>query len=156
MLVYLLDNVVSHDLLLILVVISLIIISIVMVYLVYFQNKQLTKELIKKLLKKDDPDNDNLDLKELAKKLESIPKSTTTNLTQYEQSQEEEAIISYDELLKNKNSNNTKFNNNQEIKEYIDNPEDIYLARKEFSSKNYEHEEEFLESLKQLLYSLNK
>ena len=155
MLVYLLDNIISHDLLLILVVISLIIISIVMVYLVYFQNKQLTKELLKKIIKKDDtPDNENLDLQELAKKLENIPKNQTMNLTQFEQDQEEDAIISYDELIKNKNNNKQVNNSLQD--NYVDTREISHSIKKVQETESYEHEEEFLNNLKQLLYMLNK
>ena len=155
MLVYLLDNIISHDLLLILVVISLIIISIVMVYLVYFQNKQLTKELLKKIIKKDDtPDNENLDLQELAKKLENIPKNQTMNLTQFEQDQEEDAIISYDELIKNKNNNKQVNNSLQD--NYVDTREISHSIKQVQETESYEHEEEFLNNLKQLLYMLNK
>ena len=96
MLVFLLDSIIVHDLLLILVVISLIIISVTMVYLVYFQKNQVKKD--------NDQNSDNLDLRELSKKLENLPKNTTMNLTDFEKDQEEKAIISYDELLNNKNN----------------------------------------------------
>ena len=99
MLLKILDNITSHDILLFIVVISLIVISMIMVYLVYSQNKQLTKELINK---DNNPSKETLELQELSKTLESAPKNNTINLTDFEAEQEEKAIISYDELLKNR------------------------------------------------------
>ena len=164
MLVNLLNNITSHDLLLFIVVISLIFISITMVYLVYSQNKQLTNELIKK-----DSKTEMQELKELSEQLANLPKTTNNvDLTQFEKEQEEKAIISYDELLKNKNNvgigyASTELKDDIEVKKIdLENTGFIELdpIKKELNSKislvTYEHEEEFLKSLKQLQYLLNK
>lgn len=124
----------NKDVLLYTVVIALIIISIMMVYLVYSQNKQLTKELIHK----DNTSKEMQELKELSKELENAPKGPNIDLTAYEEEQEASAIISYEELV-----NTGKLNFEQ-----LD--EDI----KEESI--YEHEETFLKKLKQLKYLLTK
>ena len=165
MVVNLLNNITSHDMLLFIVVISLVLISITMVYLVYSQNKQLTKELIKK---DNNSNNETLDLKELSKKLENIHKPNNIYMTQFEKDQEEKAIISYDELLKNKDNvsigyASTELKDNIEVKKIdLDNTGELELdpIKKELNTKitlvTYEHEEEFLNSLKQLQYLLNK
>ena len=152
MLVFLLDSIIVHDLLLILVVISLIIISVTMVYLVYFQKNQGKKD--------NDQNSDTLDLRELSRKLENLPKNTTMNLTDFEKDQEEKAIISYDELLNNKNNvsigyENSELKDNIEVKKIdLDNTGELELdplkrqANTKISLVTYEHEEEFLNTLK--------
>ena len=144
MLVFLLDSIIVHDLLLILVVISLIIISVTMVYLVYFQKNQVKKD--------NDQNSDNLDLRELSKKLENLPKNTTMNLTDFEKDQEEKAIISYDELLDNKNNvsigyEKSELKDNIEVKKIdLDNTGELELdplklqANTKISLLTYEHE----------------
>ncbi len=160
MLVFLLDSIIVHDLLLILVVISLIIISVTMVYLVYFQKNQVKKD--------NDQNSDTLDLRELSKKLENLPKNTTMNLTDFEKDQEEKAIISYDELLNNKNNvsigyEKSELKDNIEVKKIdLDNTGELELdplkrqANTKISLVTYEHEEEFLNTLKKLQYFLDK
>lgn len=165
MLLNILDNITSHDILLFIVVISLIVISMIMVYLVYSQNKQLTKELINK---DNTPSKEMLELQELSKTLESAPKNNTINLTDFEAEQEEKAIISYDELLKNRDKvsigyESTEIKDDIAVKKVdLDNTGEIELdpIKREANSKvslvSFEHEEEFLKSLKQLQYLLNK
>ena len=165
MLANILTNITSHDLLLFIVVISLIVISIIMVYLVYSQNRQLTDELIKK---ENNPKKEMLELQELSKKLENVPKNTNINMTQFERDQEEKAIISYDELLKNRNNvsigyESTELKDNIEVKKIdLDSTGVLELdpLKKELNTKiniaSYQHEEEFLNSLKKLQYLLNK
>ena len=160
MLVFLLDSIIVHDLLLILVVISLIIISVTMVYLVYFQKNQVKKD--------NDQNSDTLDLRELSKKLENLPKNTTMNLTDFEKDQEEKAIISYDELLNNKNNvsigyEKSELKDNIEVKKIdLDNTGELELdplkrqANTKISLVTYEHEEEFLKKKKKLQYFLDK
>ena len=55
--------------------------------------------------------NDMLDLKEITKQIEESPKKRNIELTPYEQEQEEKAIISYDELIKNSNSMKINYDN---------------------------------------------
>ena len=154
----------NKDILLFILVISLIFISVLMVYLVYTQNKQLTNELIKK----DNKSNEMMDLKELSKQLEKAPKKETISMTPYEAEQEEKAIISYDELLKTQtnvsiNYLDKKIEDNIEVKQIdLENTGKIELdpIKKELNTKvtlvSYEHEEEFLKSLKKLQYMLHE
>ena len=154
----------NKDILLFILVISLIFISMLMVYFVYSQNKQLTNELIKK----DKPIDEMAELKELSKTLENAPKRDKINMTAYEAEQEEKAIISYDELLKTQtnvsiNYLDKKIEDNIEVKQIdLDNTGKIELnkIKKELNTKvtlvTYEHEEEFLNSLKKLQYMLNE
>ena len=154
----------NKDILLFILVISLIFISVLMVYLVYTQNKQLTNELIKK----DNKSNETMDLKELSKQLENAPKRDTISMTPYEAEQEEKAIISYDELLKTQtnvsiNYLDKKVEDNIEVKQIdLENTGKIELdpIKKELNTKvtlvSYEHEEEFLKSLKKLQYMLHE
>ncbi len=159
-----LSDITNHDLLLLIVVVSLIVISLVMVYLVYSENRQLTKELKSK---KDNTNKEMLELQKLSKILENAPKSNS-KLTDFEAEQEEKAIISYDELLKNKDNvkigyESTEVKDDIEVKKIdLDSTGKIELdpIKKELNTKislvSYEHEEEFLDSLKQLQYLLNK
>ena len=161
MVVSLLNNITSHDLLLFIVAISLILISIIMVYLVYSQKKQIIEE--------KNPKKEIDELKELSILLANKPKSTDNiSLTDFEKDQEEKAIISYDELLKNRNNvsisyANTEIKDDIEVKQIdLNNTGELELdpIKKELNTKisliKYEHEEEFLNSLKQLQYLLNK
>ncbi len=153
----------NKDILLFLSVIALIVISIMMVYLVYSQNIQLNKQLDKKDNKKEIDE-----LRELSKELEHINRNNNINMTKYEEEQEQKAIISYDELIKNKNRvsigyENEELVNNVEIKKIdLDRTGEIELdpIKQELNSKvtlvSYEHEEEFLASLKKLQYLLTK
>lgn len=154
----------NKDILLFIVVIALIFISLLMVYLVYSQNRQLTNELIKKRK----PSDEMSELQKLSKEIESAPKRETINLTPYEVEQEEKAIISYDELLKTQtnvsiNYLDEKIEDNIEVKQVdLNNTGKIELdpIKKELNTKvtliSYEHEEEFLQSLKKLQYMLNE
>ena len=130
----------NKDILLFIVVIALIVISIMMVYLVYSQNKQLTKELTKK---DNGAANEMMELRELSKKLEKVPKSNKNNVS-----------IGYE---------SEQLVNNIEIKKVdLDKTGEIELdpIKKELNSKislgSYEHEEEFLRSIKELQYLLTK
>ena len=160
MLLSIIDN---KDLLLFFVVISLVVISLAMVYLAYSQN-----QTFKKHLKENNTDNEMHELQLLSKELENIPKSTNSELTAYEDEQEKKAIISYDELIQNRNNVSIGYEN----KELID---DIEIKKVDLSKTGeleldkikqrdnskvtlvtYEHEEEFLASLKKLQYLLTK
>ena len=164
MLTNILATITNKDILLFIVVISLILISMLMVYLVYSQNRQLTNKLIDQ-----DKTKENIEeLKNISKTLENIPRNRNIDLTDYETEQEEKAIISYEELLNTKNNASINYLNsisedNIEVKQIdLDNTGKIELdpLKKELNTKvtliSYEHEEEFLKSLKQLQYLLNK
>ena len=159
------SHITSHDFLLIIVTITLIVISVTMVYLVYSQK---INEKLEEKNKKKNAYNEMIELKELSKKLENISPTNNANLTKYEEEQEERAIISYDELLKNKNNvsigyESTELKDDIEVKKIdLDSPGEIELdpIKRKNNSKvtlvSYEHEEEFLKSLKELQYLLNK
>ncbi len=159
------SHITSHDFLLIIVTITLIVISVTMVYLVYSQK---INEKLEEKNKKKNAYNEMIELKELSKKLENISPTNNANLTKYEEEQEERAIISYDELLKNKNNvsigyESTELKDDIEVKKIdLDSTGEIELdpIKRKNNSKvtlvSYEHEEEFLKSLKELQYLLNK
>ncbi len=159
------SHITSHDFLLIIVAITLIVISVTMVYLVYSQK---INEKLEEKNKKKNAYNEMIELKELSKKLENISPTNNANLTKYEEEQEERAIISYDELLKNKNNvsigyESTELKDDIEVKKIdLDSTGEIELdpIKRKNNSKvtlvSYEHEEEFLKSLKELQYLLNK
>ena len=165
MLANVISHITSHDILLIIVTIALIVISVTMVYLVYSQK---INEKLEEKNKKKNAYNEMIELKELSKKLENISPTNNANLTKYEEEQEERAIISYDELLKNKNNvsigyESTELKDDIEVKKIdLDSTGEIELdpIKRKNNSKvtlvSYEHEEEFLKSLKELQYLLNK
>ena len=103
----------------------------------------------------------------VSKELESSMEPQTIQLTAYEQEQEDNAIISYEELVNKMNMSKINYDNN-----YVHEEEDISVRKievdkeiddkKEFVSNktsrytmmNYEKEEEFLNVLKKLQESL--
>lgn len=181
MILSMMDNFSNTDLMIFIVIIFLIVISMMMVYLVYSQNKQLTRELYlrdkrdkeKEQVKQKEEstveykDAEIIDLKQLTKELEALPKEKTVNLTSYEEEQEEKAIISYDELLEASkkvsiNYSDTDIEDDIVVKKIdLDNTGKIELdpIKQELNSRvslvSYEHEEAFLKALKQLQSMLN-
>lgn len=109
------------------------------------------------------------DLKNVTKELESLPKERTIQLTDYEREQEETAIISYDELVTQSipRLEISKALREEVLEEYdYEVKEDIVEEIKEEkieeepkeivrSNDNYDHEESFLDGLKDLKNSLN-
>jgi len=111
---------------------------------------------------------DVFDLKNVTKELESLPKERTIQLTDYEREQEETAIISYDELVTQSipRLEISKALREEVLEEYdyevkedvveeiteekVEEPKEIVK-----SSDNYDHEESFLDGLKDLKNSLN-
>ena len=94
--------------------------------------------------------NDTMELKNITKELESIPKERKVNMTPYEAEQEEKAIISYDELLnKNKDviieTSDISSESEVDVNKVLDNV---------VVTTSYAHEEKVLESLKALLNTL--
>ena len=179
-----LENVANSDVLVYIFVIFLIVVSMMMIYLVYSQNKQLTQELMLRDKKaREEKKNQDLDLKTLTKELESAPKERNIELTKYEAEQEEKAIISYEELVHANQNLNINYSDTDELdnivvkKVDLDNTGKINIneinaaieAEKEEQQPikvensepitvppaTYDHEEEFLDSLKQLQSSIN-
>lgn len=106
---------------------------------------------------------DMIDLEKITKNIEKDYKPVNINLTSYEQEQEDNAIISYQELLNSKDKNHVNYDNG------FNNKTDIDVKKVDLSnnSKNnydqssinitlmsYEKEEAFLKALKQLKIDL--
>lgn len=114
------------------------------------------------LIKKEDNKSDD-SLHSIVKSIEKEYKPVSVNLTEYESEQEKNAIISYDELIKNKENMNISYDD-----EYVSNNEEVLIKKisfKETTNKelpekinvklmSYEKEEEFLVALKQLQQNL--
>ena len=102
--------------------------------------------------------NDMLDLKEITKQIEESNREVNIKLTPYEQEQEEKAIISYDELIKNNNSMRINYKEEDDIagisvkKVDLDNIANIDENSNDTKvhAISYQKEEEFLEALKKL------
>ena len=90
---------------------------------------------------------DNFDIEDVTKSLESAPRERTIKLTEYEIEQEENAIISYDELV---TQAIPKLEISKALKEEI---QPIDETREENS--NFDYEDNFLNNLKDLNKSLN-
>ena len=102
-------------------------------------------------------DNDEFDIKNAVKELEE-KQPREIELTDYEREQEENAIISYDELLSNTRNNKINYvderiNDNVSVKKFdLDNlvSEEEEQPKVAVRVVTYEHEEAFLAALKQL------
>lgn len=115
------------------------------------------------LIRKEEVSNETENLENIVKTLEKEYKPTTVNLTEYEEEQEKNAIISYEELLNNKDKLNINYD-----EEYVSNIDEICVKKislnetkvKEEPAKinvklmSYENEEAFLIALKQLQQNL--
>lgn len=107
-------------------------------------------EYTKALWQKDD-----FDLLSVSQELETMPRERKVNMTPYEEEQEEKAIISYDELVNQRNedinySNEYKNNENDILVKQVDLDKTKKVDLSEIDNKDYKHEEEFLKSLKDL------
>jgi len=114
------------------------------------------------LIKREDPkESDSLD--NIVKTIEREYKPGNITLTEYETEQEKNAIISYDELIKNKENMNLSYD-----EEYESNNNEVSIKKISYEQTNdientnkinvklmsYEKEEEFLIALKQLQQNL--
>lgn len=90
---------------------------------------------------------DNFDLEDVTKTLETLPKGRTIQLTDYEMEQEENAIISYDELV---TQAIPKLEISKELKEEV-----LPIPENQEYSNDLDYEEAFLDNLKNLNKSLN-
>jgi len=114
-----------------------------------------------------DYDNDSMDILSICEKIESEYKPTTIELTKYEEEQENNAIISYDELIKNKNINAINYDNEYkyesdelsvkkiQIDEYKMSERDEKEIELKVKLMHYDKEEAFLAALKQLQQNLS-
>jgi len=84
-------------------------------------------------------------LEEITENIERDYKPSNIELTSYEKEQEQSAIISYQELLKNRDNQQTI-----SIDKVSVDPEDMPLPSFKVNLMNYEKEEAFLKALKQL------
>lgn len=204
-------------------IILLSIISVILFYLIYTQNKEMSKKMMEKSVftesdrvvnkeemvkqpitvnevealdtktelvqpvEMDIPDpleltrslllNDSIeDLQSLTKELETIPRERTIKMTPYEAEQEETAIISYDELVKQNDKPQeiellpadevdaavAQVDNNLEVPfvEEVTITEDVPVKKEkiidDIVDTVYSHEEGFLKSLKSLQNSMRE
>lgn len=102
---------------------------------------------------------DRIDLEAITKNIEENYKPANIRLTSYEEEQESNAIISYEELLSNKDSKHINYDD--EFQNKIDvNVKKVDLennvgtempkTKLEVSLMNYKQEEDFLKALKKL------
>lgn len=106
---------------------------------------------------------DMIDLEAITKNIEENYKPAIINLTSYEQEQENNAIISYEELVSNKdnkafNYDDSFFNESdvdvKKVNLKEDKGSDVLETKINVSLMNYEMEEAFLKALKQLQIDL--
>ncbi len=131
----------SHiDLLLYMAILVLIILVVSLIYIIRISDQEEPEE------------TEDVNLKDVVKTIENNEPSTI-DLTNYENEQEEKAIISYDELLKRKEEKNINYNEEKVIDEGV-RVRQISLDKIKNHSKNinskYQKEEEFLAYLKEL------
>jgi len=114
------------------------------------------------LIKREENKSDD-SLHSIVKSIEKEYKPVSVNLTEYESEQEKNAIISYDELIKNKENMNISYDD-----EYVSNNDEVLIKKISFKETDfkeepekinvklmsYEKEEEFLIALKQLQQNL--
>lgn len=143
------------DLLVIAVIIWLLLISIILLNVL--KNRERSMSTIRKAKR------DMIDLEAITKNIEANYKPANIELTSYEQEQENNAIISYEELLKNKDSKQVNyddsFENNIDISVRKVNLNEsvgtsVPQTKIEVNLMNYEKEEAFLKALKQLQIDL--
>lgn len=102
---------------------------------------------------------DMIDLEAITKNIEENYRPANIELTSYEQEQENNAIISYEELLKNKDSRQVNYDDDYEnnidisvrkvnLNENVGT--NIPKTKIEVNLMNYEKEEAFLKALRQL------
>lgn len=112
-------------------------------------------------------DNDSMDILSICEAIETDYKPGTIELTSYEEEQENNAIISYEELVKSKNTNKINYDSEYKYdsdelnvrKIQIDEYKISEKAEKEIELKvklmHYDKEEAFLTALKQLQQNLS-
>ncbi len=109
----------------------------------------------------------HVDLEAITQNIERDYKPAIVRLTSYEQEQEDNAVISYDELIKRKNEefnydSEYKNDTNVDVKKIdLENEPEVQAREAKVESNeikaslnNYESEEDFLKALKQLQSNL--
>lgn len=134
------------------IVVFLLLISVL--YLKYMDKKENDMDTINKAKK------DMVDLEAITKNIETDYKPINIELSSYEQEQENNAIISYEELLKNKDNNNVNYEENYDSgnsdvnvkKVDLNDSYGVDMEEKGFrvSLMSYEKEEAFLRALRKL------
>ena len=133
----------------------LLLVALFMAYLIYAQNKEyvirqnqleegvkqeveeVKEPLAKQQVVEEQPVNEDMkELQDLTVQLQTIPKEKIVEMTPYEAEQEENAIISYDELVNRTMELPTLAKKEEKIENKIE--------------INYDHEEKYLEELKRL------
>jgi len=113
----------------------------------------------------DNSSNNTFDLEAITKNIEKNYKPEAIKLTKYEEEQENNAIISYDELVKSKDKFNISYDDEYEyeipeikVKKFdLSNTSEIEvpISKLEVKLMSYEKEEEFLSALKELQNNLS-
>jgi hypothetical protein len=102
-----------------------------------------------------DYSDETKELVNISKELENLPKERTIQLTPYEEEQENTAIISYDELINNKDNivyEDERKEDDLSIKQVdLDRIPEVEVVHPE----SYAHEELFLRKLKELQNKIN-
>lgn len=119
----------------------------------YTKNRKMEMDILKKAKK------DRIDLEAITRNIEENYKPAAIRLTSYEEEQESNAIISYQELLTSKDSRQVNyddaFQNNVDVnvkKVDLESNKGTEMPRTkiEVSLMNYQQEEAFLKALKKL------
>ena len=133
---------------------------VLLIYIVYL----IKLSELEKITDKKAESNDSVDLTKIIDKIEKEYKPETIKLTSYEKEQEDSAIISYEELLKNKDKYGINYDDeyNYDVKEL--NVKKINLTngktkieepKLDVKLMQYDKEESFLKALKDLQKNLN-
>lgn len=132
------------------------------IFAIYLLSKLNIKEKYMETVSK--ANRDMLDLEKISKNIESEYKPEPIELTSYEQEQEDNAIISYEELLNNKDSGysyDENYKSDEDVKvkkldlDKITNQIEGPKEHIQVKMMSYDKEEAFLAALKQLQKELN-
>lgn len=119
----------------------------------YIKNRKMEMDILKKAKK------DRIDLEAITKNIEENYKPAAIRLTSYEEEQESNAIISYQELLTSKDSKQINYDdafqnkvdvNVKKVDLESNKGTEMPRTKIEVSLLNYQQEEAFLKALKQL------
>lgn len=166
-----LSVIVSSEMLFYSVLCALIIIAALLFGLIFYQNRELKKyvdsienEFNEEII--NDDIKEEFDILSVTKELEEMPNSVI-ELNTYEAMQEEKAIISYDELIANASNVSIGYMDENDNDDIVVKQVDLSCTGKieldpikkalnsRVSIATYDHEEEFLDALKQLNKLLN-
>jgi len=133
------------DLVILMVIIVILMVLIILLYVI--ENKEYKEDKVDKKMNNQikRAKIDMQKLEEITENIERDYKPSNIELTSYEKEQEQSAIISYQELLKNRDNQQTI-----NIDKVSIDPEDMPLPSFKVNLMNYEKEEAFLKALKQL------